>query len=242
MSVREFVESLVPLSILTRYRQAKFSLLNPSLASPSCQSVFQEIYDYKRWGSENTASGPGSEIAETRDIREFLPKLLRRLEVKSILDAPCGDFSWMNLVDLSSYEYIGGDVVPAMIETNQRKYATLGRKFICVDLTKDQLPKADLVLCRDCLIHLSFKDAIAAARNIQRSGASYLLITTDPEVRANRPIRTGGFRPLNLHLPPFNFLPPLELFPDRRPPMDGEEQLIDPNKSLALYRLTDLHV
>jgi len=143
----------------------------------------------------------------------------------------------MKHVDLSGYDYIGADVVPALIESNRLKHEAAGRKFICANLTEDDpLPKADLILCRDCLIHLSFKDALAAVKTLQRSGAHYLLITTNPTVEANQPIRTGGYRSLNLQLPPFSFPRPQELHRDRYSPKDGEH-LIDPHKSLGLWAL-----
>jgi len=188
-----------------------------------------------------TVSGPGSELRETEDIRALLPRLIKRFNVASLLDAPCGDFSWMSNVDLRQCEYIGADVVPALIETNRAKYQRHGHQFILADLTKDPLPRADLILCRDCLIHLSFKDAVAVLRNFRKSGAKYLLVTTDPTIEANRPIRTGGFRAVNLELPPFNFPPPLELHRDRYP-VKRDEQLIDPNKKLGLFLLSDLQL
>jgi hypothetical protein len=145
----------------------------------------------------------------------------------------------MKQVDLSGYDYVGADVVLALINRNQLEYGAPNRRFMHADLTKDKLPKADLILCRDCLIHLSFKDALATIRNFRKSGSRNLLITTDRSVEANRPIRNGGYRAVNLQLPPFNFPPPLELHRDRYAARDGE-MLIDANKSLGLYRLCDL--
>jgi hypothetical protein len=44
-----------------------------------------------------------------------------------------------------------------------------------LDLVRDPLPRADAVLCRDCLIHLSLEEGRRAPENIRRSGAAYLL-------------------------------------------------------------------
>ena len=49
-----------------------------------------------------------------RDFRREalkLPELLESLEVKSIVDVPCGDHGWMSTLDLSPYDYIGIDIV-----------------------------------------------------------------------------------------------------------------------------------
>jgi hypothetical protein len=90
MPIRRILERAVPLSILTSYRRAKFFLLHWPYAPKNCQSVFQEIHDRNDWGSQGSVSGPGSEIRETEDIRSLLPPLLRRWDIKTILDAPCG--------------------------------------------------------------------------------------------------------------------------------------------------------
>jgi hypothetical protein len=142
----------------------------------------------------------------------------------------------MNKVDMGGCTYIGAEVVQALVAKNTSQFAKTGRYFIFADITKDDLPKADLVMCRDCLIHLSFKDAKAALRNIRRSGAKYLLVTTDTSVDANRPICTGEFRSLNLQLPPFSLPPPIEIHRDRYAP-GPNEKLIDPHKHIALFEL-----
>jgi hypothetical protein len=51
------------------------------------------------------------------------------------------------------------------------------------DLTRDPLPKVDLVLCRDCLVHLSFDDIYESLDNLRRSGSMLLLTTTLAEGR-----------------------------------------------------------
>jgi len=44
---------------------------------------------------------------------------LQSLQIKTLLDAPCGDGNWINKVDLSGITYIGADIVPEIIETNK---------------------------------------------------------------------------------------------------------------------------
>ena len=48
------------------------------------------------------------------------------------------------------------------------------RVFLRLDLTRDPLPDGDLILCRDCLVHLPFEDVRRAVRNFKRSGARWL--------------------------------------------------------------------
>ena len=83
--------------------------------------------------------------------------------------------------------------------------------FLNVDVTSDDLPEADVVLCRDCLVHLSSTDIFAALRNFRRSGSTYLLTTTYPGLLShNRNIVTGMWRPVDLQLPPFGFPAPFK--------------------------------
>lgn len=57
--------------------------------------VFTDIYRTNRWGSDETRSGPGSELLRMKRVIAQLGELNRDLGVSSVLDAPCGDFNWM---------------------------------------------------------------------------------------------------------------------------------------------------
>ena len=69
----------------------------------------------------------------------------------------------MEHVDLSGIEYTGGDIVPSIVEENRRLHARESRRFVKLDLTRDVLPDADVLLCRDCLVHLSYANIRAVA-------------------------------------------------------------------------------
>lgn len=105
-----------------------------------------------------------------------------------------------------------------------------------MDLIGDKLPKVDLVLCRDCLVHFSFDDVFAALRNIVSSGSTYLLTTTFPEREANDDIRTGSWRPLNLERAPFHMPAPLRILNEGCTENGG----IYHDKSLAFWRIAEI--
>ena len=172
------------------------------------QERFRHIYETNHWNDAESVSGPGSTLEETEPIRRVLPTMLAELGAASLLDLPCGDFHWMQHTDLSGIDYIGGDLVGELIERNQAKHARDGVEFRKIDLVNDTLPAVDVILCRDCLVHLSFTDAHAALANVARSGAKWLLTTSFPEVMRNDDIVTGQWRPLNLMLHPFNLPEP----------------------------------
>jgi SAM-dependent methyltransferase len=198
--------------------------------------VFRQIFRTNYWGSDSSVSGPGSELAQTAIIRAALPALLARHGVRSILDAPCGDFNWMRDVDLTGVHYTGADIVPELIERNSAAYAAPDRQFVVCDLVEGDLPMADLILCRDCLVHLSYDETRRALDNFRRSGATWLLTTTFTAARENREIVTGDWRPIMLERPPYGFPPPTELVNEGCTEFDGAY----PDKSLALWRLSDL--
>jgi SAM-dependent methyltransferase len=196
---------------------------------------FEIITRRKGWGGRESLSGVGSDLDATVTVRKELPKLLQELGVRSLLDAPCGDFHWMKEVSLDGVTYIGMDVVPSMIETNLSSYSAPNRKFIVGDISGDPLPRSDLILCRDCLVHLSNRLVVKALINFKKSGAAYLLTTTFPDLNVNRNIPTGNWRPLNLTLPPFNLPPPERIIPDSDNQSESE-----PRAVLGLWKIAEL--
>ena len=177
----------------------------------TAEERFQHIYKSNHWSEAESVSGPGSTIKETEPLRRKLPELLRELNANTLLDLPCGDFHWMQNVDLTGVHYIGGDLVGDLVESNHAKHACDGVEFRKIDLLNDMLPTADVILCRDCLVHLSLTDIRAALVNISQSGAKWLLTTNFPSVMQNNDIVTGQWRPVNLTLPPLNLPQPTEI-------------------------------
>ena len=199
--------------------------------------TFREIYVANAWGNAHSRSGAGSDLAQTSEIRAQLPRLMSDLGIASMLDLPCGDFHWMSELALD-LDYIGGDVVPDIIASNVQRFATPRRRFRVLDATVDPLPKADLILCRDLLVHLAFEDAIRAIVNFRSSRSRYLLTTTFTRRTENTDIPTGQWRPINLERPPFAFPPPLRLINEHCSEGDGTWT----DKSLALWDLSELRI
>ena len=200
------------------------------------QQTFAPFYTENRWGDEESVSGPGSNLTRTAKLRRELPSLLENIGARTLLDAPCGDFNWIQHTQLGIEQYIGVDVVPDLIAHNQKLYGNNERRFVLSDLTRDELPRVDVILCRDCLIHFSYRHITAAIKNFKRSGSTYLLTNSYPLWRENTNISTGDFRHLNLTLPPFNFPPPLKQIDEKLP----EEQDQFFGKILGLWRLSAL--
>ncbi|MGH6892296.1 MAG: class I SAM-dependent methyltransferase [Dongiaceae bacterium] len=181
----------------------------------------------------------GSELEATAGIRARLPGLLKELGVRSLLDAPCGDHRWMASLKLDLDCYVGMDIVPQIIEALEKRYRRAAhRSFLLADLTRDPLPRCDLILSRDCLVHFSFSTLERALRNLKASHATWLLATTFPELERNEDIEDADWRPLNFERAPFHWPAPQELINERCTEAGGAYA----DKSLALWRLSELPV
>src|SRR5580704_1529204 len=174
------------------------------------KKVFSEIYRNNSWGSRESASGAGSQLNRTHHLRQELPGMLHELNIRSLLDIPCGDFNWMQHVNLGDIQYIGADIEPELIERNRELYSSSIRRFEHLDLTSAPLPKVDAIFCRDCLGHLAYADIVSALNNICSSGALFLLTThfSFRTISANEEIKSGWWRRLNFELAPFHWPPP----------------------------------
>ena len=204
--------------------------------SLSTEETFQKIYQSNHWDGETSVSGIGSDEEQTREISVQIPKLIEELDIKRFLDVPCGDFNWFSKMEMTLKSYIGGDIITAIVDRNNTTFKDSRRQFMKLDLIKDSLPKADILLCRDCLVHLSNEDIQAVIQNIKKSEVKYLLTTTFPECEKNENIVTGDWRIINLEKAPFNFPQPIKLINEKC--TEGNGTYAD--KSLDLWKISDL--
>jgi SAM-dependent methyltransferase len=206
------------------------------LAGRDPADIFTYIFDTNLWGSDESTSGVGSQLDATAVLRAEIPALLRRRRARTLLDLPCGDFGWLAHAELGQIDYTGADIVASLVERNARLHGGPQRRFVHLDLIADPLPRADVVLCRDCLVHLNYAQIFAAFANLRRSRSRLLLTTTFVELDANADVDTGDWRPLNLCLPPFGLPEPEALIVEGCTELDGAYA----DKALGLWRVSDL--
>jgi len=202
--------------------------------------VFHSIFDNKNWKVEENQlsdSGLGSEIEQTQTLLRELPKILQKYNIYSFLDIPCGDYNWLNRMEWGKTKYIGGDIVEEIIKRNQKIYREKRNlQFHHLDILNDQFQEADLLFCRDCLVHFSFKDINTAVQNIKKSNIKYFMTTTFYNENENEDIITGGWRPINMTRPPFNFPEPLFLLNENCTEANGMFK----DKSMGLWLVDGL--
>ena len=215
----------------------RFAAARDRFAGLDLKRRFEHIHRTNLWGAEHSVSGLGSEAGATVALRRELPKLLDDLGARSLLDAPCGDASWIGGLGLRQ-RYIGVDIVPALIDRLAQRAASgaIEGEFRLADITADPLPAADAILCRDALVHLSFANIARALDNFARSGAQYLIATTFSRWRHNHDIEDGDWRPLNLEAPPFGLPAPLALLDEQCTEAEGGYA----DKCLGVWRVADL--
>ena len=197
------------------------------------ESIFTEIYRNKGWGQQwNSRSGRGSDLVHTKNLRSELPKLLNELQIKSMLDIPCGDFYWLKELDLDSISYVGADIVDDIISYNYEHYSQGNKIFKKLDMRSSELPKVDLVLCRDLFQHFSFKDIKESLSNIKKSNSTFFLATCQLLITSHEDIETGKDPKVNLTYPPFLLPKPMGVIDD--------SNLDNQNKRLFLWKINQL--
>ena len=200
------------------------------------KNLFTEYYRNNSWYGKESLSGPGSDYEQTKFLIPELQILLKKLKIKTMLDVPCGDFNWMKKINLDSINYHGGDIVDDVIKINNKRYRSRNIKFSTIDIVKDSLPKSDLVVVRDCLVHLNTDEVFKSLKNIKDSKSKYLLTTnfTWKHIENNAEIKTGEWRRINLQEKPYNFKHPEEVI------IEGNTQSNDRDKNMSLWLISDI--
>ena len=172
------------------------------------KNIFEKIYKSNYWGSSETRSGPGSDLKNTQNIIHELPKIILKYKIQKVLDIPCGDFNWMKKVLYKlDIDYLGCDIVNDLININKKLYSSEKIKFTKLNLIKDKLPYADLLICRALFFHLDFSSINKILINLRQSNLKYVLLTNCPRSvnYINQDIPTGQYRDLDLFKPPLFF-------------------------------------
>jgi len=194
------------------------------------RKAFATIERERRWGDSH-ASGWGSTIDYTTVTQGIVATVIKQFELKSMVDVACGDFAWMSVVLQllpTDFKYIGCDIVPGLISRNTA--ACPQYEFKVLDFAEDDLPRCDLMFCRDALQHLPVGDIKKALQNFSRSGSKYLLASTHLRKfgwKNARECRVGQCRDRNLLLKPFDLPDPIMVF--------SEED--ESHKFLGLWKL-----
>jgi len=135
------------------------------MRSPPFQPIEEERAAHaqrmqKPFSTGETVCGPGSTMANTKNVRRELPRIVAEYGVKTLNNAGCGDQHWIDVPALGC-DYSAFDL-------------HFGTRL---DITAETMPPCDLILCRDVLIHMRQYLILAALERFAQS-APLLLATS----------------------------------------------------------------
>jgi len=180
------------------------------------KAAMEQVYALNLWGDNQSDfySGAGSYLPEIVTpyldlITEFLGSFNPPI---TICDLGCGDFNIGKELVKYTKQYIAIDIVPNLIERNMDMFKYDNLEFHCLDIAVDDLPKADCVIIRQVLQHLSNGEVQNIVSKL--TAYKYVIVTEHLpaiEFEPNKDIISGqGIRlkkqsGINLLIAPFNF-------------------------------------
>ena len=159
-----------------------------------------------------SASGTGSYLKNAKPTIDLIHYTIKTYKISKIIDMGCGDWNWMQHVDLNNIQYMGYDASDEIIQNNIKLYKKPNINFKVADIIHTIPIKADVCICRDVLFHLKNEFVLKVLKNIQKSKTKFLITTCFLDVKTNKEIRHygkaghlgWGFREINLNVKPFN--------------------------------------
>jgi SAM-dependent methyltransferase len=193
-------------------------------------NIWDKIYEKGEWGK---GSGSGSTVETTKKYVEVVNEYLDRDHFGTcrVLDIGCGMWGeWQTKLNLYNqkrgggnqyFYYVGIDPCESVTRHNRTNYLrdeSVGETefFECsavkhlesmgeYDLSHNR-SRYDIVLIKDVFQHISFESIQEILLGITKIGTA--IITNDSVLDGvNRDCEDGGYRPIDLRLPPFNLKP-----------------------------------
>lgn len=177
-SIKKVIKSILPSPILKAVQNYGLKKSEVQHKNPSTHQIFTKIYEDGIWGESNDPtqkffSGSGSHdpvIVETyiKAIQKFLSSFENKPDV---VDLGCEDFFVGSCVRPLCDTYVTCDIVEPLINFNKEKYKNMNVDFKTLDLTKDELPKGDIVFIRQVLQNLSNKQTNKQIRRATKNSS-----------------------------------------------------------------------
>jgi SAM-dependent methyltransferase len=180
LAAKQFAKSVLPEAIRSRWSEWRVSNTVRRTANKnrtrSAKDVFDEIYLKNKWGGDpgESFSGTGSVGISAEQYIATINQFIVANEINSVLDIGCGDFRIGK--EIRCDWYIGIDVAPSVIASNELKYGNVSRTFVCLDAAgPEPLPDAQLCLVRQVLQHLSNEQISAIVEKLSKF--RYVIVT-----------------------------------------------------------------
>jgi SAM-dependent methyltransferase len=171
--------------------------------------VFADIYRHGTWGKSAEGagtSGTGSTVRRTVIYRTFLQRFIKENDIRSVVDAGCGDWEFSQTLDWTGIDYKGFDIVESNIANHSRKHSKPNIQFLLGNVVELDLPPADLLICKHVLQHLPTRDVQTFLTQVTKY--KHVLLTNSVNEKTlsatNGDIVVGGYRELDPTARPFN--------------------------------------
>ncbi|WP_233268075.1 class I SAM-dependent methyltransferase [Algibacter sp. L3A6] len=179
------------------------------------KDAMNQIYKLNLWGGSEFDFYSGSGSHDPDIINPFLDVLTAFLELHNrtltVCDLGCGDFNIGKQLAQFTKKYIAVDIVESLIERNKQIHQADNLEFHCLDLAKDKLPKADCIILRQVLQHLSNLEIISLVKKLEHYKFIILTehiplapFTPNKDIISGQGIRLKQNSGVNLLEAPFN--------------------------------------
>ncbi|SDS12699.1 Methyltransferase domain-containing protein [Polaribacter sp. KT25b] len=179
------------------------------------KDAMEQIYELKLWGDNKTKFYSGSGSHQPEILNPYLDVVIAFLisfkNPITVCDLGCGDFNVGKKLVKHAKKLIAVDIVSELIDYNKEKFKEEKLDFLCLDIAKDDLPKADCVILRQVLQHLSNKEIKNIVHKL--TDFKYVIITEhiplgdfmpNKDIISGQGIRIKKQSGVNLLQPPFN--------------------------------------
>ena len=186
------------------------SSLSPLFSNEDIEATFTQYYENASWGRNEHGegySGPGSQVSNTARYMKFLQDFVKKNKIKTIVDVGCGDWTFSQYLDWNGAEYTGIDIVKPVIEKNIKKFSSPKVRFIHSNGIEMDLPKADLLICKDVLQHLPDREIHKFLKQLSKYKHCLITNDIDPKTKSSENIELSDFtcgRFMDLTKYPFN--------------------------------------
>lgn len=170
------------------------------------KDAFEAVYRNDAWGFSMPASSN-----HAKPYLDWLASYLdQHPEIETILDVGCSNGRDFELFDWKGRNYIGIDIIESALPRTIEKNGTRSTTYFCLDFLESPLPKADLVLCKDVLMHLCHEDVKKALQILRQYPVAVIVNDNQNKILrflVNNEIATGKYHCLDLQAFPY-FLEP----------------------------------
>jgi SAM-dependent methyltransferase len=161
--IKRIIKRIAPKLVLELYSTIRKRNNRSKYSQMTVADVFSSIYRKNVWGGNagEYCSGAGSCEEYAIPYRDALFELIRKNRINSIVDLGCGDFRIGKLLAESGIRYTGVDIVPELIDRNNRAFGGGNVSFQCIDIVDKSLPAGELCLIRQVFQHLSNEQIVS---------------------------------------------------------------------------------